>query len=227
MMQKIDHLIEYLQDELTASQVNQAAIILQLLENGGRATKADLIRRLTDFNNPLMFFYETVLSRATQLDLQQKDVFTYDEKTENYFLNVSLVDTYRVEKAVKLCRLVINDWHQQQAQEAAIGGAQKLVRDRIPQIISDEGRLPVTETLTGDALNEKLLEKLTEEHLELLQDRNLDEVCDMIEVLLGIAQQMGHDEQAVREHLERKREARGGFRDGVFLKYVVEPEPKP
>jgi predicted house-cleaning noncanonical NTP pyrophosphatase (MazG superfamily) len=93
----------------------------------------------------------------------------------------------------------------------------KLVRDRIPAIIRSEGRNPVIKQLRGDPLKSALLDKLTEEHAELLAAMNLDEVVDMMEVLIALGKLLGHDEQATLTRLRDKRQERGGFDQGFFL----------
>lgn len=101
---------------------------------------------------------------------------------------------------------------------------QKLVRDRIPEIIGASGRTAVTKTLEGRELVGRLFEKLLEEHTELLASESVDEVADMIEVLLAIASQLGHSEEAVFERQRLKREERGGFTRGMFLTNIL-PAP--
>lgn len=226
-MKDIHQLIDYLRTDLSNDNVNQAAIILRLLEKGGRTTKTDLVRRLTEFDDSVQFYYEGVLNRATDMDVSDQDAFTYDPKTDNYFLNVSLTDTYLVETATKLCRAKVEAWRdeqEQQRQDSALGGGHKLVRDKIPDIITESGRTPITETLSGDDLREKLLEKLNEEHIELLMDFNMDEISDMIEVLLALGATLGQDETAILQHVRNKRDERGGFSEGIYLKGVQHPD---
>ncbi|MEO0565088.1 MAG: nucleoside triphosphate pyrophosphohydrolase [Chloroflexota bacterium] len=217
-------LIDYLRNDLKPESVNQAAIIMYLLEHGGRATKADLIRHLARFNDPITVYYEGVLARATMLDLEDRDVFTYDPKTENYFLNVSLTDTYLTDTALKLCRNHVNNWQDRHTSDE-FNSQGKLVRDRIPEIIAASGRTAVTETLDGQELHDALIAKLTEEHVELLQETNMEEIADVIEVLLGLARGLGHDEEAVMDYVRERRAARGAFEDGTYLRRVVENTP--
>jgi len=218
-MKNMQSLLDYLREDLPRQDINRAVVILHLLENGGRATKEDLIYRLTRFNHPVRFFYEAVLARVTELDFADQDAFTYDPKTENYFLNVSLRDTYLKETAIKLCRQKVEDWldTQQERPEESNTGMPKLVRDRIPEHITADGRTPVVEHISGEALHQKLIEKLTEEHIELLEDTNLEEIADMMEVLLALAAELGHDEAEVLERIHAKRTERGGFREGAYL----------
>ena len=228
MITDLNSLITYLRDTLSPDDVNEAVIILQLLERGGRATKDDLIHRLAKFNDAVYFYYEDVLRPTTDFDLETEDAFTYDEKTENYFLNVSMNDTFLVDQAIRLCRNHINTWRERKEAtgETEPGNTPKLVRDRIPELIETEGRTPIVEHVSGDQLREHLLEKLTEEHLELLRDTNLDEISDLIEVLLGLGHLLGYDEEAVMAAVHEKRATRGGFSQGTYLKKVVVPQPE-
>ena len=100
---------------------------------------------------------------------------------------------------------------------------QKLVRDRIPEIIEQSGRNPITKRLSRGQLTIQLIEKLTEEHVELLANTGLDEVADMIEVLLAIAKLKGHTESQVMEFVHSKRVQNGGFEKGIFLVEIVSP----
>jgi predicted house-cleaning noncanonical NTP pyrophosphatase (MazG superfamily) len=97
----------------------------------------------------------------------------------------------------------------------------KLVRDGVPALISAEGRTPVVEKLSGAALMDALYAKLTEEQAELLaatMDKDkCEEIADIIEVLIALAAQFGCNETELMEVLMRKRAARGGFVEGVFL----------
>jgi predicted house-cleaning noncanonical NTP pyrophosphatase (MazG superfamily) len=98
---------------------------------------------------------------------------------------------------------------------------QKLVRDKIPQIIIEGGKKPIFESLSGGKFKSKLFEKLTEEHAELISNINIDEIADMIEILLTIAKLEGHGEQEVLSYLYQKRSDRGTFDSGVFLKEIL------
>ena len=96
----------------------------------------------------------------------------------------------------------------------------KLVRDRIPELISAEGRKPVVSKLTGAELLSALYDKLAEEREELLTAESANEKCeeiaDIIEVLIGIAAQYGFEEAQIMDSVARKREERGGFAAGLF-----------
>lgn len=102
--------------------------------------------------------------------------------------------------------------------------SKKLVRERIPQYILNSGQTPITKQLHQDQLMPRLLEKLTEEHAELLADTVIEEIVDMIEVLLSIAKILGYTENETLRFLHKKRDEKGGFDSGIFLIDVINPE---
>lgn len=96
----------------------------------------------------------------------------------------------------------------------------KLVRDRIPEIIKNQGHFAVYHRLSQKEFVEKLFEKLTEEQKELVEAQNIEEITDVIEVLLSIARLYGYTEQQTLEHLYKKRMEKGGFLEGYLLEEV-------
>ncbi len=100
----------------------------------------------------------------------------------------------------------------------------KLVRDRIPEIIRAEGRQPVVEVLAADERRGALLAKLVEEAAEAAGadgDGLAEELADVLEVVRALAAELGLSLADVTERADRKRAARGGFQDGLFLVRVV------
>ena len=67
----------------------------------------------------------------------------------------------------------------------------------------------------------ELLEaKLMEEVNEYLEDKNLEELADVMEVLFGLAHNLGYSEEDLLNKRREKLEERGGFKEGVVLKKV-------
>ncbi|AJA49161.1 hypothetical protein CPAST_c30950 [Clostridium pasteurianum DSM 525 = ATCC 6013] len=96
----------------------------------------------------------------------------------------------------------------------------KLVRDKIPQIIEASGKKFETRAASKEEQAELLEKKLQEEVNEFIEDKNLEELADVMEVLFGLAKNLGYSEEdLVKERLE-KREERGGFDEGVVLERV-------
>lgn len=93
---------------------------------------------------------------------------------------------------------------------------EKLVRDKIPQIIEAGGEKPVTRILEQEEYLHHLEDKLDEEVGEYHRDKNLEELADILEVVYALADSIGSREELMRI-FDAKHEARGGFRDRVFL----------
>ena len=96
----------------------------------------------------------------------------------------------------------------------------KLVRDRIPEIIESDGKKCTTEIVGDKKALEYLYIKLREETNELLEDKNIDEAADVMEVVFAIAEKYGYSEEELLERRENKRNKRGGFKKNIILKEV-------
>lgn len=94
----------------------------------------------------------------------------------------------------------------------------KLVRDRIPEIIESSGNKCEIEVVSDDVALEYLYKKLNEEVSELLEDKNLDEIADVMEVLFAIGSKYGYSEENVLGRRNEKKDVRGGFEDNLILK---------
>ena len=96
----------------------------------------------------------------------------------------------------------------------------KLVRDRIPDIIERNGQKANYHTLSREEFQHALKVKLVEEANELLNattlEEELDELADIYEVIHFIT----HDKLKVIETAERKRMDRGWFAKRIFLESV-------
>lgn len=94
----------------------------------------------------------------------------------------------------------------------------KLVRDRIPEIIEASGNKCEIEVVSDEVALEYLYKKLNEEVGELLEDKNLDEIADCLEVLFAIGAKYGYSEDEVLGRRNEKKLERGGFEDNLVLK---------
>ncbi len=99
----------------------------------------------------------------------------------------------------------------------------KLVRDYIPQIIEKQGKTCVTETLSPEEYLCLAEEKLDEELAEYQQSKSLEELADLLEVMEAVVIARGESWEQLIRIRDKKREARGGFRDRILLKEVIEP----
>ncbi|MBS5307100.1 MULTISPECIES: nucleoside triphosphate pyrophosphohydrolase [Clostridium] len=96
----------------------------------------------------------------------------------------------------------------------------KLVRDRIPEIITADDKTCEIEIVSGIKKQELLEKKLLEEVNEYLEDKNLEELADIMEVLFGLANELGYSEEDLIKKRNEKLEKRGGFKEGIVLKVV-------
>ena len=96
----------------------------------------------------------------------------------------------------------------------------KLVRDKIPEIINADGKQCEIEIVSGKEKQELLEKKLLEEVNEYVQDKNLEELADVMEVLFGLANELGYSEEDLLNKRNKKLKARGGFKEGIVLKSV-------
>ena len=100
----------------------------------------------------------------------------------------------------------------------------KLVRDKIPEIIRQSNKIPVTHILDDEAYLSALDRKLDEECAEYHSDRNLEELADILEVVYAIAEAKGCSAQRLEALRREKAAKRGGFKEKIFLESVKEAE---
>lgn len=96
----------------------------------------------------------------------------------------------------------------------------KLVRDRIPEVIKASGNTCEIAIVNGKEKQDFLEKKLLEEVNEYLEDKNLEELADVMEVLFGLANELGYSEGDLLNKRNEKLQERGGFIEGVVLKNV-------
>jgi predicted house-cleaning noncanonical NTP pyrophosphatase (MazG superfamily) len=100
----------------------------------------------------------------------------------------------------------------------------KLVRDKIPSIITSKGQYPVIQFIEGVPLKLNLLSKLYEEIQEFKDNPCEEEMADIMEVIQGMIVAWGFDTKSVLQVKDKKKAERGGFKHGVYLEKVIEEE---
>ena len=93
----------------------------------------------------------------------------------------------------------------------------KLVRDRIPEIIESSGRKCVTSILSEDDYLVMLDEKLNEELAEYQESKSMEELADLLEVVRAVADARGSSIDEVEQIRKEKAAERGGFEKRVLL----------
>lgn len=98
----------------------------------------------------------------------------------------------------------------------------KLVRDKIPQIIKDDGKNTVISKITDEELfKEMLVEKLKEEVNEYLSSFDPEELADILEVIHTLAKQVHNLKiEDIEEIRVKKATERGSFKEGIILEKV-------
>ena len=92
----------------------------------------------------------------------------------------------------------------------------KLVRDKIPEIIKADGKECKTRILSKDEYIAALETKLNEEVAEYQEDKNLEEMADVLEVLQAICLARGYSLDELEAMRIKKAKERGGFKDKIF-----------
>lgn len=98
----------------------------------------------------------------------------------------------------------------------------KLVRDRIPEIIENSGKKCVVSVLSQDDYIKMLDAKLQEELTEYLESKSLEELADLLEVMGAVVKARGYTWDELTRLRKAKREKRGGFEKRLLLTEVIE-----
>ena len=93
----------------------------------------------------------------------------------------------------------------------------KLVRDRIPEIIKASGKACTTEILSDEKYLEMLDAKLDEELAEYHKDQNVEELADLLEVIYAAAIARGYTPAELEAVRAKKANERGGFEKKILL----------
>ncbi|ETI69439.1 nucleoside triphosphate pyrophosphohydrolase [Neobacillus vireti] len=97
----------------------------------------------------------------------------------------------------------------------------KLVRDRIPEVIESTGKKFSTRILANQEYITELKNKSFEELEEYVQAENdkdaIEELADLLEIIHALAECHGATIETVEVVRQLKAEKRGGFKEKIFL----------
>ena len=102
----------------------------------------------------------------------------------------------------------------------------KLVRDKIPELMLNQGKTVEIRTAMGREYEFMLMKKLQEEVDEYLRGRTAEELADIAEVLHCLADVRGFDWEKIEEIRDHKNSERGSFRKKIILEKVESCEQK-
>jgi predicted house-cleaning noncanonical NTP pyrophosphatase (MazG superfamily) len=98
----------------------------------------------------------------------------------------------------------------------------KLIRDRIPEIIEAQGKKTIVEVLDSEKYKKYLDVKLVEELKEYQESGSIEELADLVEVVYAILNYMGISLKEFEEIRRAKVNKRGAFDKRLLLKEVTE-----
>tara|TARA_R100001082_G_scaffold46182_4_gene24629 strand:- start:190 stop:510 length:321 start_codon:yes stop_codon:yes gene_type:complete len=98
----------------------------------------------------------------------------------------------------------------------------KLVRDRIPEIITDAGKDFSVRQIRGEDLTRFALKKLREEVQEFVKEPCVEEAADIREILDFLCARLALGESSIQAAQISKRITRGSFDMGYLLEWAEE-----
>jgi predicted house-cleaning noncanonical NTP pyrophosphatase (MazG superfamily) len=96
----------------------------------------------------------------------------------------------------------------------------KLVRDKIPQIIEADGKKAVTRLLDDKEYLSELIKKLQEEAKEFAEDPSAEELADIKEITIAIREALGIHAGQLEDVRRQKAATNGRFKNKIFLESV-------
>jgi predicted house-cleaning noncanonical NTP pyrophosphatase (MazG superfamily) len=96
----------------------------------------------------------------------------------------------------------------------------KLVRDRIPEIIERDGKNFSVSQVRGKSLKSYAMKKLEEEIQEFIENPCAEEAADVMEIMNFICHRLGIYNQTIVAEATAKHVRRGGFDSGFILEWV-------
>jgi predicted house-cleaning noncanonical NTP pyrophosphatase (MazG superfamily) len=93
----------------------------------------------------------------------------------------------------------------------------KLVRDKIPEIIKRKGDTAKIHIADDEEFWAKLKEKLQEEADEFIKNPTMEEIADILEVIDAICEFKNFDRKELEEIKKKKNLERGGFKEKIIL----------
>lgn len=99
----------------------------------------------------------------------------------------------------------------------------KLVRDNVPEIIKHEyKKIPHTRILSDEEYAHFLVLTLHEEVQEYVQDKNTEELADILEVVYALGKVHNASSEDLENIRKEKAKKRGAFTKKVYLEFVEE-----
>lgn len=98
----------------------------------------------------------------------------------------------------------------------------KLVRDKIPEIIKASNKECKTHTVAKEETIKYLIQKISEETSEFEEFYSKEELADLLEVIHGLVHHLNYDFVEIETIRKVKKENRGGFEKSIILDSVLD-----
>ena len=135
-----------------------------------------------------------------------------------------LMFLYKLLKEINNNSIIYNKCNFIERQKNTMKIYNKLVRDKIPEIINNDNEIAITRTLHDVEYLNELNKKLEEEVKEYLEADNIEELADIVEVIYGILNLKNVSIEEFEIIRKNKVEKRGAFNKKIFLEKVIEDE---
>lgn len=136
-----------------------------------------------------------------------------------------LGDIYKIDEDIDVIEDLF-DRRKNQTEENHMPTYNKLIRNKIPQIIKSNGKTPTTRILPEDEYIKELCKKTQEELTEYLEadtkEHKLEELSDLLELINALAEHEGTTLEEINNIRKKKAKERGGFSNRVFLIEVTD-----
>ena len=93
----------------------------------------------------------------------------------------------------------------------------KVIRDKIPEIIADSGKKYTLKQLDDTSFLEEIEKKLIEEVNEYSESKDIEELADLLEVIYRISELRGVSIGELDKVRKDKAQKRGKFSSNLFL----------
>jgi Domain of unknown function (DUF3883) len=145
-MRDISELLEFLMKKMSMAAIYQPAIILHLLTRDGFASRSELARTLSGYDDLALEHWDKILMKhpkPTLVDTHQ--ILTYNKATRSFSLNFDLQDLQKVEEAVTVCCSKIEHWITKEKTENKLSESEILRCHRVLEIAGRGGKVTATE----------------------------------------------------------------------------------
>ncbi len=189
----------------------------------------DLVRRLSDFNPPghnaIDFFNDSLGIQA----LSKKGFKNLEDKLDAFLCaysacwlanNSGKVFGDDQDGFIVLPVIEKNEVHVSRSTGVTVYN--KLVRDKIPEIIEQSGKQAIYKKVSGQEYLESLNAKLGEELQEYLDSQSIEELADLAEVVYAILDDKNISLQEFELIRKQKVQERGAFKEKLLLKEVID-----